>query len=248
MAEMYRISGERLTAIADAIREKKQTTALFSPEQMAAEIKSLAMGNDLQNAEDYTFGSASGYEHGITSGTIARNESNLHCGRKFTANVAISFMGFRFYSIVTDKDFVLTLWDAETQEVLEQMTVKTTVTEEWVDYVLTEPRNLTPGKTYMIGFYAYKYSVFDLSTVECNGKITVIGNCYAYSASGYPKTSSADYACFDMLIGDPLGESVAKEYKIQTETMNHIADEIRRIGGVTGKISTAQMLTLLKSM
>lgn len=249
MAEYYKIKGETLTAIADAIRGKKETTAFFSPEQMAAEIKSLAMGNDLQNAEDYTFGLTTGYEHGIVNGTIGNTESSLHWGRKFTVNVAISFTGFRLYPFNTIKDHILTLWDAETKEVLERMTIIPTVTEEWVDYVLTEPRNLTPGKTYMLGFYTQgHYKVFDQNTVEYNPKIAVTGNFYGYSASSYPSTAVSSYATYDMLIGEVLGESVVKEYKIQTETMNGIADEIRRIGGVTDKISPAQMLTTLQSI
>lgn len=44
MAEMYRISGERLTAIADAIREKTGKTDSLTLQQMATEISGIQTG------------------------------------------------------------------------------------------------------------------------------------------------------------------------------------------------------------
>lgn len=44
MAEMHRISGERLTAIADAIREKTGKTDSLTLQQMATEISGIQTG------------------------------------------------------------------------------------------------------------------------------------------------------------------------------------------------------------
>ena len=54
MAEYYKINGETLTAIADAIRAKKETTDLLSPEQMVTEIGGIESGSP--SAAEITFG------------------------------------------------------------------------------------------------------------------------------------------------------------------------------------------------
>lgn len=54
MAVYYKISAQRLTGIADAIREKKKTTDLLTPEQMVAEIRGIESGSP--SAAEVTFG------------------------------------------------------------------------------------------------------------------------------------------------------------------------------------------------
>lgn len=54
MAEEYgKIRKSLLTGIADAIRAKKNTTAIFTPEQMAAEIEGIVIGDDLPTSAEY---------------------------------------------------------------------------------------------------------------------------------------------------------------------------------------------------
>lgn len=52
--EKYAITAQRLTGIADAIREKKKTTDLLTPEQMVAEIRGIESGSP--SAAEVTFG------------------------------------------------------------------------------------------------------------------------------------------------------------------------------------------------
>ena len=242
----YTIREESLVAIADAIRAKKETTALFSPEQMAAEIESLAMGNDLPNAEDDYFGTQNGYEYGLLSGTFGQSfTQDLNMGMVFTPTETFGFYGFRVYSCQSGASIVMNLYDDETKETLATLTRTPDVAEAWVDYAIAEPINLIAGKQYMVA-YRTKYWKKGNSDFTYNSKITFSKYLYYYESS-YPQWPCHN-AGVDMLIGEVIGASVTPEYKIQLETITEIADEIRRISGVTGTISPSQMIALLKAV
>lgn len=131
MADYGKISRAAMTGIADAIRAKKDTTAVLTPAQMAVEINGIVTGDNLPNAEDAYFGTTSSVETGYTtsqefksSNAISNNISytSTH-GYKFSVNAPISFVGFRFLN--GDKgssSTVFTLWDAETNQEIAKLT------------------------------------------------------------------------------------------------------------------------------
>ena len=251
MGQQYIIQEESLVAIADAIREKKQTTALFSPEQMAAEIASLAMGNDLPNAEEATFGTVDGYETGILSyGTLTSDgSSTMTYGNKFTVVESFAVYGLRtMCSSKGNSEATLELWDVETSEVLGSVTVTPTGTEEWNNYQFAQPINLVAGKTYMVsrrGLHMAKSP----SKTSCtfNEKICSYSGFYSYSST-MPTRADGSIFMVDILIGQIATESAPTEYKIQGDTMISIADEVRRIGGVSSQISIDSMIAILKGI
>lgn len=206
---------------------------------------------ELPNAEDATFGVRQDYEHGIISISNIRNTSNLHYGMKFKANTAFAVVGLGFYARNTG-GHTLTLYDADTQAVLERMTVSPTVTEQWVYYNLPSPRNLVAGKTYMLSNYTSgQLTDCTSSYVQYNSKITVSGSYYSRSASAYPNTSiSGSTPAIDMLIGDPVTDTgtAVTEYKVQLVTMDSIAGEVMRITGASGKLSTVEIVTALQGI
>lgn len=71
MAEEYgKIRKSLLTAIADAIRAKKDTTAFFTPEQMAVEIESIVTGDTPVSSQMF-MSSASGTLPNVTRAMAA---------------------------------------------------------------------------------------------------------------------------------------------------------------------------------
>lgn len=254
MAEEYRISGDTLTGIADAIRAKKNTTAIFTPAQMAVEIESIVSGDDLPSAESAYFGtpSATG-EYGIMSiGAVTKNAGNSnHNGFRFVANETVGLLGFRAYCI-GGISYTLQLWDASGKNLISKSV--TPSVDGWVEVRLPEPFNLFAGETYTVSSaYTGNYST-EVADMVFNPKITYKGLYHAanYQAATFPNVAdtklSSLYGIVDIIIGTAAGESTPNEYKIQTETMDGIAEEVQRITGATDKISPSQIITELSEV
>ena len=252
---LYSVHGSSLTAIADAIRAKKETTALFSPEQMAAEIESLAMGNDLPNAEDAFFGTVSDEEYEAEYGLIYNSSvfaysSKIYGGYKFTPNASFSLNGFRIKDTSAKNQTPLALWDENGKKIAE---VKVnSVKNAWTEGLLDEPINVFAGKTYTVSANWVNGRVA-ASSITANDKITVIeGVCDAYTSMDIdtPPTTTSTYfwGLVDIIIGKPIIGSTPNEYKVQTDTMTSIADEIKRIAGATSTLSPAQIITALQNL
>lgn len=252
MSAYYKISGERLTGIADAIRAKKGTTAVFTPEQMAAEIESIAVGNDLPNAEDAFFGAISdAVEYGVMKDTTVNNtNSTTHFGYRFTAGVTIACIGIRAkFGSVRSNNRYLCLWDAETQTAINTLTVTSDVKNEWVEYLFDTPVNLLAGKRYVVSYRGN--GIAEISgSVTFNPKLTNVEWVFGYNTgeNGYPANTSALGCGVDIIFKEALTESVVTEYKVQAETMNDIANEVKRITIATGTMTPAQIITELSGV
>lgn len=249
----YRISGERLKAIADAIRAKKDTTAIFTPEQMAVEIESLdIMGNDLPDAEDNFFGTpGDATEYGIENYFTA-SDSNLgaNVGYKFTVVKTMACFGLRaMFGGTKSTTRYLRLWDAETQTAIETLTVTgSQETDKWIEYRFAEPVNLFPGKTYAVSMRGY-YLVMLQNPATFNDNLANAEYAAAATEDGCPTTPTTSTApAVDIIIGEALTESTVTEYKIQTETLTEIADEVKRITGASGALSPEQIITALQGI
>lgn len=261
MAEYYRIKGETLTSIADAIRSKKESTAFFSPEQMATEIDGIVIGDNLAIAEEALFGTpSSDGEPGFTTAVAfsSDGESGINnirmSGYRFTVNAPIALLGFRQCNGTRGSaETTFTLWDDATKTEVAVLKETTKSSLEWKEYRLPAPINLEVGKTYIISQYGLYRSynwLSKLTDIKYNPKI---GNVTFWRNSSfgykYPVVSSDSFAWgLDILIGAPITESVVTEYKIQHDTMNDIADEVRRITGNSGTMSTAEILTALQGI
>lgn len=237
----YLIRSDTLTAIADAIRIKKETTAVFTPEQMAVEIADIVSGDDLPNAEDYTFGTLEVVQSTAITATAPKIESNSGVkytwGWSFEILENIALLGFRSYSNYYTKSHKLSMWN-ENGELLATAKL-TTQKGAWVSVFLDNPVLLKPGK-YTIGDYGNSTQLTNLAALGLDSRIKnaiPLNN----TADGMPTDIGTQYPVSDFIFHNAETESSVTEYKIQNETLTDIADEVRRISGATGVLTTAQI-------
>lgn len=252
VAEEYTIQGETVDNIAKAIQTKKDTTAIFTPAQMVAEIESIVDASTMPNAEDSYFGTLeNACEYGLLSDSFSESaHSGTNKGYKFTMVETVACFGIRaMFSDSEASNRYLYLWDDETQTIIEKLTVVSSVVDEWVEYRFSNPVNLLAGKTYVVsirGLSLRYYSSGGGGTF--NAKLKLVGWRNAESADAYPtKTLYARYAV-DIIIGPVITESVVTEYKIQLEALTDIADEVNRITGMSGQRTIAEVITALQSV
>lgn len=251
MAE-YLIQGETLTAIADAIRGKKDTTGIFTPEQMAAEIEGIVVGDDLPNAEEAYFGTGdeSNGERLIewTEDNGCNQWGKGTIGWEFTVNETFGVVGFRG-KVAQAGTYTFKIREQYEESAVAELQVNFEETYTWCEFKLPNTVDLLSGKTFAFTLYGNTMPYVGTGTsYTMNSKVTENNKVRVSGADAYPTTTIQVRPTINMLIGSPITESTPNEYKIQTQTLSDIADEIRRIGGVTGNLSTAQMLTLLKTM
>lgn len=246
----YIIQGETLTGIADAIQAKKDTTAIFTPEQMAEEIEGIVTGDDLPNAEEAFFGTQASdvYERfminadSLSPTSPGYYDSGQH-GYMFSVKETIAFNGFWFYG--RGFAMLVRLWDVTNSTVIVAQQVS--ASWYWSKNLISEPLNLSPGITYAITAVpnsSCPYYTVDKSDVEWNSKITFVDSCYTTSYAEVPHlATNISYIqnVIDPIFSEALTETVITEYKIQTETMTSIAEEVQRISGTTTKMTTAQI-------
>lgn len=260
MAE-YKIQGETLTAIADAIRAKKDTTAIFTPGQMAMEIEEIVTGDNLPNAEDAFFGwKSDAVECGMNPDTSTSGfypyglSAAWTVGYLFKPNRDIAVTGFRVTTYNNNNNTV-SLWDYDTGEVLASCSITTVGVPTWIEKQIDSPVNLLAGKQYIVGYYASHIHYFQTNnkfstfTQSVNPKITMVNGARNTSGHAMPTEFRNDtVGCVDIMITDTITEPVTTEYKIQTETMNDLADVIREKAGVEETISPAQMIAIVDAV
>lgn len=252
---LYTVNGSSLTAIADAIRAKKETTAIFTLEQMAAEIEGIVVGNDLPIAEETSFGTAPTDEARIITNAVdvywGRSSGtyyNINTGGAFTLSKNYAANGFH-YRGDSGSEYKLQLWDVSAStKIYESDTIKGT--GEWKELRFASPINLIAGKQYiasMYSDYAYTYECYK-SGWELHKDVTV-RKAESRSPDTMPTIGDESWrGQIDIILAEVLTESGINEYKIQTVTLRNISDEIRRICGITGTIHPSEMLTALQSI
>lgn len=236
-------------AIADAIREKKGTTAVFTPEQMAVEIEGIVTGDDLPNAEEATFGSfVVVQQYAITNSVPAISQngsSSLTRGYSFEIVDPIVLLGFRCYNNYYSSNAKLSMWN-EAGELLATVTL-TTVKGKWKSVMLETPVLLKAGK-YIFGNKAVNPQMCNQSALTMN---SLLKNITPLSASGdaMPIDSTTSIIASDFIFENAPTETDITEYKVQAETMTAIAEEVQRItGDATNKLSTAQIISELSEV
>lgn len=246
------IRKELMTGIADAIRAKKKTTAILTPEQMAAEIEGIITGDDLPNVEATSFGTVTEFEYGILSGISGTDTSTSNWGTKikFKANETLGVHGMRGF-VGKGKTIYLGLYDSA-GTLIKSTSVTASVTG-WNTVYFDTPVILIAGNTYqMFGYCAGGGGqAYQIQKCTYNSKITY--QAYGYGSSNQlpdndSYSSNYTWSIPDILIGPPITESVVTEYKIQVTTITDIADEVKRITGASGTLSTAQIITALQGM
>ena len=250
---LYTVNGSSLTAVANAIRAKKETMAVFTLEQMAAEIEGIVVGDDLPNAEEASFGVEGDKAYGIlTMGTPSQVSISAHriYGLKYTAMGALSILGLRLYPANTQNN-TLRLWDANKQ-LVKKITVTSKVSA-WNEYYFDAPINIDIGESFTIGttFDAYQYYV-PVSECTVNHKLTY-ETCYfaTVDSDAYPSQMDAGntnfFGIIDVIIGSLQAER-PDTYQVNITTMDYIAEEVQRITGATEMLTPAQIIAKLSEV
>lgn len=245
MAE-YKIQGETLTAIADALRSKTGATAKLTPAQMAVEIEEIVTGDNLPNAEDAFFGTLSvTLEKAFDINATADSNSRLNSGIAFSVLADVAVYEIRYSGANIVHEFAI--WDSAGV----MLWSKTVTPSQEPTIVFAEPFVLRGGSSYTIslrktGDMSYKYS----GVTAVSNKISNPKHVYCSYNDGLvcpTKTYSYGFP-FEVYIGDAITESVVTEYKVQTDTMNALADAIREKAGVETTVSPAQMIAIVDAV
>ena len=263
MSEEVRIKTETLKSFADQARRLGEVETELSTAEMLSIFESAPKEKNLPSAEEAVFGTQEDdvVEYSILShdepGAIS-NVTGKHYGSDVVINETFSLRGFRLCGCVSGGNYNVKAWDAETLELVAEATVKTTYSNKdtWYETLIDVPVNLVKGKTYTLTLKGSSYSIGYQNNryITANPKVTYktglkIGpenecptESVAYSVTSRDKIS----VC--LVMGAPLDETDILEYKVYTETMDDIADEVKRITGTNTKLTTEQILTSLKGI
>lgn len=209
---------------------------------------------ELPDAEDGAFGvSDEAYSYGLISTGTANDplkDSTATGAIRYRAREAIAILGWRYKRHYSNKSVALMLWGHDDQLVRSKSGVKSE-TAEWTEEWFTEPFNVAVNENFTVGMKEYGPKYTAVSGLTFNGSIEFLG---AYSgtsdyldSNGIPTPTSDNIYMVDVIIG-PVQAERPGEYKVTVETMDDIANEVKRITGTTGKMNTASIITALQGM
>lgn len=244
----YIIDETTLVGFGDQARRLGNVEGELTTAQMQEIFAGVTGGSDLPNAEEAYFGTVTEgvYEYGIMDyGTESESwysTVTLYYGYRFTANDNFAVYGFRHYKWIA-QTVELQLWDCIAESVIAEMKVTETADKEFIEHFLPTPVNLISGNQYAV---VQKCSV-EASAVagsqyaSVNNKITVNTPHFSSSGIGSYTTLQNTLSGVDIIIGEETTECVITEYKVQTASMDDIAEEAQRIVGQETKMSMAQI-------
>ena len=245
MAEMYRISGERLKGFADQVRRISGVEGELTPEQMETNLLNVTPLGEYPKAEEWEFGQGEQvYENGITSTTLSNATSgNYTSGWKFKAVEAFAIVGFRIGKGNTGTVY---LWDSEGNEKCAISSGFATDTDDWLSVYLDKPINIGIGEECTVGRKTSANSMTKGRTMsryytKFNSKVSDVSFVSTSETGICPTGATSSSWAVDIIIGSVQAE-LPDDYQIQRTTMDDIAEEVQRISGATEKLTTAQMV------
>ena len=250
--EYGKIRRQHMRDIGDAIRRKTGKKDKIPTPQLAGEIDSIVTADGMPVAEEAAFGTAtSEKEYGYATWKAKRSWSGgKSVGYTFIANAPTCLIGFRFMQSKSPYTARLALWDVENNTELTFLNVGVANSSAWwQEGMLATPVILEVGKTYAVVCSAptEAFGYYELESMTANGRITIIESLYG-STSEYPNTPMSEYYGLDMIIANVPDVVDVLEYKIQTQTLTELTDEVKRIAGLGGVLTLEQTITALKGM
>lgn len=244
----YKISGMRLTAIADQVRRISGVTDELTPEQMETNLLNVEIPEDLLNAEEAAFGLSTGdFETGIValgSSYAATNNKWHTLGWKFTAAEAFTIVGFR-QKHSNEYSKKMTLWDSLGNSI-KSITTADQATD-WIEYYFDSPVNVAIGETYTVSVYTANFSYSYPTDTTFNGKLSDVQLVSVNNKDAFPTGSTSSLYNIDIIMA-PVQAELPESYEIQRSTMDDIAEEIQRITGATTKLNTTQIVDALEGV
>ena len=250
----YKVQRSTMDGLADEARRIGETENELSTDEMLDIFGTATKEIVLPNAENATFGSTSGYEYAIENYSPTSHISSSTkgtFGAAFTANADLQVIGFVFAKYGTSDYPNIQLWDITDSQML------VNITAQKGEIFLDTPVQLKTGKNYAVverGSWIVPYYQA-VSELLINGKITFIGAVNHNSGSANPSntvpsvtTTQTWYCGINLIMQAAISEDTINEYKVQLNTMTSIADEVKRIIGSSGQLTTAQIITALKGI
>jgi hypothetical protein len=260
MSTTVPIKVETLKAFANEARRLGEVETELSTAEMLSVFESAPKEKDIPSAEEAKFGTLS--EAVLEYSIIANNNVNMNSDAKnnnvgcdIVINEAISLKGFRICGYDTGAVKVQ-LWDPATLELVAEATVnvKYTNNSTWYESFISIPVNLVKGKTYTLAHQAnYSPMRGGNTTVTYNSKVTYLAGLKRGPINECPTESYTNQfghhrPLISLIMEEPLAGDEIFEYKVLTETMDDIADEVKRITGASGRLSTEQIKTALQGI
>lgn len=256
MATQYAVPANFLVGVAEEARRLTNTADQLTTDEMLEMLESVESTDALPDAENAAFGTGEvTAQYGIATPGETSMDTNTASrkmfGYKFTPVRDIVCQGFRVFGSVTSTyAYALILWDSGGNVIAKKSNV-TGVSGEWSEHLLSEPVTLRAGETYVVSYYNSS-SVKD--TLKKSGTVmsAYFSSVSLVCASSY-KFPNDDYTgslwpAVDIFFTLAEEGNIPTEYKIQTDTMTDIADEVKRLADASGKVSPAQMITALQSV
>ena len=250
----FAIKKTTLTAMADAVREKKGSTAVFTPEQMADEVRGIVTSDNLPNAEESVFGAvATTVENGVrTWGTATAYWSSYTYrtfGWVFLVKEDFDIVGLRHGHYRTG-NYILSLWDMDGNLLRQETTSDIRQNGVWVECHFDTPVAAKAGEKYFVSIYSQYRDQSLLDTTVFDPRIefvemrTATGNAFPEEAF---VASPIVVEWVDILTA-PSQPELPSEFKVGLRTMDDIAEEVQRISETETKMTTAQIITALQGV
>jgi hypothetical protein len=252
----YRVTGGYMTSIANEARRLGNTDAPMKPDAVESALRAADGEKLLPAAEDTLFGTVvSEHEYGLLSvGEFAGTWNNYGGGYEFTPNEDISVVGIRAWAGTanyTNTTVTAGLWDTSGNLLASCSFVRDTNEQQGF---FDDPVDLKAGENYIVSADTWYMTYVFTSNVSINPKIAYVQGrtCSCGSSGGptYPATekgNGAIYGVADIIISQPAA-TVPNEYIVQFDTMNGIADEVKRIVGRTSQMSASEIYEELRSV
>ena len=247
----YLIYGETLDGIAKQVKRISGVDGKLTPEQMEANLLNVTPLGEYPKAEEAAFGAENvSEEYGITiTGSVSStSQNNPRCYNNFTANEAFSIIGVRIYNIAGQSGMTVRLYDSSGQ-IVRQVEDVNSETKTWAEVYFDNPVNVAIGESFTVSVKTdSNVTYISKSNVTLNSKVTYNFGNYTISNT-LPTTGSTSslYGIGDIIIGEVAAE-LPNDYQITRTTMDDIAEEVQRITGTEGKMTTAQITTSLSEI
>lgn len=240
----YKIQDTTLTAIADAVREKTGETGAMSPTDMAGKIESISGGGgDLPNAEEASFG-----YYGLEEG-VSPSGSYIQSGGTGSVDELGYFIEpiepVAIYAIKPYAGKSVTIWSPDGEVITKTPYVGEAYSGNGGEqgyYYLEQPINMNVGEKYAMTFFTASGYSYSESRKE-NSKLNITGAALRETDECPYEVSTNNSYYFNFLIGPIGNDSIAEfdEYKVQSETINDLADAIRERTGSHKSLTLEEM-------
>lgn len=255
--EYGKIRRQIVRGIADAIRRKTGGTDKIPPEQMESEIDSIVTADGLPNAESFEFGAldeGDGVEYGITGTYSSMCYTKGEIGTQFKAASGFSILGLRGYKSWRGK--TVKVWDS-TGTLIESAVIPKTGSSSsvWETVYFANPITIVPNEVFTISGYTDADSN-GLRTQESsfNSKIVSANGVYGSNKDVCPTTKLQDNYGWDLapMIDIVIGPAEATErpetLQITIDSLDELANEVKRVTSASGRLSITEMKSALKSL